>query len=813
MFAVAAGLLMATSCSNEREEVKAEGEAVVTFVAEVPNSVISRAPKALADDAATFGDGTTATNLQYAVYKVTDNADGGTTWTEISELSGNKTINISTTVSLKLVNGQTYAVAFWAEAAEGSIYSFDKTSCKVTANYENVATSNESLDAFYAVKEFTVNGSAQETVELYRPFAQLNIGTGDLAEAKAAGYEITKAGVKVKTYSELNLKNGEVEGDAEEVTFAQAVLPTADFPVMGYNYLTMNYLLMPVDKEADNTVTISYDNANVPERVFNNVPLQRNYRTNIYGNLLTSTTDFTVIIKPEFDGEDNNVEIWDGVSTTEPAVVDDAYVIKTPSEWAWLCKTFTINKNIELAADLDFGDNNLGFFQLNGASVKGNGYTLKNMKLVGDAKCNTTLHTYNASLFFSPSGTVTISDLTVKGAKVVCLHEDRPSDEQVKGHAAVIIATIESGTANVTLKNVHVIGADVYGIQPVAGLVGRTSRAKITIDGCSVEDSYLHNIAMANESGFVATIMGRTDITDNVTITNTVSKNNTIEAYYAARRGEASIQEIAHINIDVTGVTKSDNTVTKTLVPDVTVNNTEELLAALAAGNSPILLNAGTYEIGGASFGSATEEYTLIGADKENSIVKMQKSLYVESAHKLTLKNLTLNIPTGLNYPESEFGYFQRAAGLTVSNCHVNGGLRVNCANTVVENCDFTVTVGNGFDGYAIYYYGANNSKMTVNNCTFDVVKKGIVMYAERECVYNLDVNDCIFTASTTGDKCAIQMHTEKGISGTLNIKNTTATGFYDLHGGLWQDVNNDTGEQTKKFTVTVDGKTVQTAQ
>ena len=296
VFAVAAGLLMATSCSNEREEVKTEGEAVVSFVAELPHSMVNRAPKALAEDVTTFGDGTTATNLNYAVYKV--GTDGA--WTEISDLSGSKTINLQTTVALKLVNGNKYAVAFWADAPS-SIYTFDKANCTITADYTNVATSDESLDAFYAVKEFTVNGSSQETVELYRPFAQLNIGTADLEESAKAGQEIAEAGITVKTYNTLSLKDGAVSGEAD-VTFAKATLPTVTFPVTGYSYLTMNYLLMPADKSSDNTVTISYDNANVPDRVFNNVPLQRNYRTNIYGNLQTSTTEFNVIIKPEFDG-------------------------------------------------------------------------------------------------------------------------------------------------------------------------------------------------------------------------------------------------------------------------------------------------------------------------------------------------------------------------------------------------------------------------------------------------------------------------------------------------------------------------------
>ena len=53
-------------------------------------------------------------------------------------------------------------------------------------------------------------------------------------------------------------------------------------------------------------------------------------------------------------------------------------------------------------------------------------------------------------------------------------------------------------------------------------------------------------------------------------------------------------------------------------------------------------------------------------------------------------------------------------------------------------------------------------------------------------------------------------MHTEWGISGTLDIKNSTATGFAAVHNGLWNELNNNTKEPTTKFAVTVDGVKVQ---
>ncbi len=552
VFAVAAGLLMATSCSNEREEVKAEGEAVVTFVAEVPQSMINRAPKGLAD-ATTFGDGTTATRLNYAVYSV--GADDA--WTLIDDLSKETTINLQTTVSLKLVNGKKYAVAFWADAPS-SIYTFDKANYTVTANYTNAATSEESLDAFFGVKEaFVVNGASQETIELHRPFAQLNIGTADLEDAAAAGQTITAAGVTVKTYNTLNLKDGEVSGEAE-ISFAEAALPTAAFPVTDYKYLTMNYLLMTADKKADNTVTISYDDASgVQDRVFYNVPLQRNYRTNIYGNLLTSTTEFNVIIKPEFDGEDNNMEIWDGVTKTEPAVENDAYIVTKAAEWAWLTSK-TITKNITLTQDIDFGGFTITPICPRGIVFEGNNHFLSNMNIVAPATDN-----YSVGLFYGTAMQgATLKNFTVKDAKVTSTNPNN-------GMAAVVLGDAQ-GSQVVTIENVHVINGEVCGVKAVAGLVGfSASGMTLNVTNCSVKNTTIKNLSVDGESGYVASLVGRVVGTAN--LTDCELENNTIKAFYAASRGAASIDAIAGVNsgatLNTTNVEGDDTvTITKKLV-------------------------------------------------------------------------------------------------------------------------------------------------------------------------------------------------------------------------------------------------------
>jgi hypothetical protein len=71
----------------------------------------------------------------------------------------------------------------------------------------------------------------------------------------------------------------------------------------------------------------------------------------------------------------------------------------------------------------------------------------------------------------------------------------------------------------------------------------------------------------------------------------------------------------------------------------------------------------------------------------------------------------------------------------------------------------------------------------------------------------NMNVDGCTFTSSNAStDKAAIQMHTERGISGVLKINDSTATGFAAINGGLWNELNNQTGVLTNVFEKYVNG-------
>ncbi len=292
-------MLFATSCETDADvTLKAGKTSVVTFSVGTPE-IVSRA----------YSDGLTATVLQYAVYDEDGELLPALTVTD-GEIHG------STTVNLKLTTGKEYSVIFWA-AAPNAPYTvdFDKKTMKV--DYTGALSNDENRDAFYKYHTFKVAGTQTEVIELKRPFAQLNVGTNDYVDAAKAGYVPTKSAVTVSNiYNTLNFADGTVSGN-EAITFDYNTIPVGEtFPVQGYEYLSMNYLLVAAQKSL---VEIKFgytetDANDAMTRTVGSVPVQRNYRTNIFGQLFTSDVAINVEIVPEYEVPDYDVEIENPVA-------------------------------------------------------------------------------------------------------------------------------------------------------------------------------------------------------------------------------------------------------------------------------------------------------------------------------------------------------------------------------------------------------------------------------------------------------------------------------------------------------------------
>ena len=269
-----------------------------------------------------YGDGATAKTVYVHVYQ--QDADGNLTYIEpaaegasLKTPSQSLTLNgLKATYSTRLVTGQTYTFVFWAQA-DNAPYTYDTEAKTITVNYASAAGNDESRDAFYNVlPNVKIEGAYTASVQLARPFAQLNFGvtSEDYAAAKAAGLTVTDATVTLThAATSLNLLKGTTTGD-ETVTFAKAALPeNANLTAGGkdYKYVAMDYVLVGKATKtlSDVTLTLTATGAQstTPKFTYSNVPLQANYRTNIVGNLFTSPAEVQIEITPGFGTPDNIV--------------------------------------------------------------------------------------------------------------------------------------------------------------------------------------------------------------------------------------------------------------------------------------------------------------------------------------------------------------------------------------------------------------------------------------------------------------------------------------------------------------------------
>lgn len=285
LLGLAAIAFFATSCENKLGPDKAtDGMTSVSFSLNAP--VI--ATKAEAG----------AMQLQYAVY----NGSGS----EISELRGTDIAieNGQATVTLQLMEGQPYSIIFWA-AAEGAPYTVDFENKKMTIDQTSVTSFDSNGDAFYAYTEFTAGNHPAE-VTLSRPFAQVNLGSGDYTLAAAQGYDHSTSTIKITNVpTTLNLVDGTV-GDAADVTFAapSEAFTAEAFPVEGYEYLTKNYVLVGSAKGVVDIEFAYTFGGEAKTRTIGSVPVQRNYRTNIYGNLFTSAVTMSIKLDEAYAGSE-----------------------------------------------------------------------------------------------------------------------------------------------------------------------------------------------------------------------------------------------------------------------------------------------------------------------------------------------------------------------------------------------------------------------------------------------------------------------------------------------------------------------------
>ena len=734
---MAATMIFATSCENELEVGAAGEESVVSFTIATPD-MGSRA----------YSDGKTATVLQYAVY----NAAGE----ELTDLTvtddDNVEIKGSTTVNLKLTTGNTYSVIFWA-AAPNAPYTVDFANKKMTVNYANAVSNDENRDAFYKYHEFTVTGAQTEAIQLKRPFAQLNIGTSDYAASASAGYTPTKSAVTVKqVYTKLNLMNGNVDEDSKvDAVFAESAIDrNQTFPVANCEYIAMNYLLVGADKETVDVEFTYTDGTNAKPRTVGSVPVQRNYRTNIYGELLTSEVGVNVEIKPEYDGAHVAEALFLAAATGGEVTLTEDVVLTTPLE---VQANMVLNlANNKLAGSINVAD---------GVELTVNNGTIENTNKENSGIESTGKLTLNNVEITSARHAVRIEggEAVINGGT----YEVAPA----AGTKMTVHALNVSGDSEVTIKGGTFIGAKGT-IADSGSAVNVQSGASVTIEGGDFSGGKNKTLACG---GTLIVKGGSFDQNP---------ANYIAEGYKTVINGEKWFV-----------VAESTEAVATTAA---------EITNAIENGATEIVLAAGEYVLPSSAkgktitfVGSANAEdvkvaVTKIGAGGENCD-------YALDGSTVTFENITITTNS------STYIGYARCNG-TYKNCIINGTYTLY-GNSVFENCTFNVSG----DVYNIWTWGAPEATFT--NCTFNCDGKSLLLYGQANT--KLTVNNCTFNDNgTISGKAAIEIGNDYNSSYELIVNNTTVNGFDINPNGfvtgttLWANKNSMPADKLK---VTVDGK------
>ncbi len=316
-----AAMLFASCAQDElvSNEAGSGDEIVATFELTTPQGIQTRA----------IGDGTSADVVACAVYDAAGNELEALRNNELT-VSGKKA-----TYSIRLVKGQSYRVAFFAYNKAAAAY--DVTDMKNIKVKDSQKSNIEARDAFTAYIDVTASetmNAVKKEVRLYRPFAQLNLGSvvADIEAAKKAGIVVKNTKVTVENmYTAFSAYQDEVVGGTSTQVFEMNAQPTDALSANGetYDYLALNYILVgdTLDPKALTTVTFEWEAENgyknSPATEFNNVPVQRNYRTNILGYLLTNPAEFNIVIDEEFKKPDHEYIIAGGTEAN-PAPLEDA---------------------------------------------------------------------------------------------------------------------------------------------------------------------------------------------------------------------------------------------------------------------------------------------------------------------------------------------------------------------------------------------------------------------------------------------------------------------------------------------------------
>ena len=708
-------LLAFTACqSDELANGGRNGEVAVSFSVQLPgngNDAVTRA--------ATAGDGTSVNRCIMEIY-LNDELYS-------RQIGAIQPEGLTAGFDVRLVTSQTYKFVFWADHVESVEGEAIKTDLHYnTADLRNISmqgdyngsSKDDTRDAFFASLEKLVTNAFSESVELTRPFGQLNIKTEDLASIpnnqKEAFVPVT-AGLSFKNlYTGFNAATGNLLGEPTAVAYK-----AASDVVDANGNLTVDYLFAPNTAGGQHLVnmTLAVYNAaggQITTKDLNNIPVQRNYKTNVTGNLLTVDSKVNVTVAPAFSSPALSETVIEVASVSEVAEAlktnTNVVVTEAPKEAATISLPKYESGDVAVSITLPETSNDI---TINYVSDESGGNAPKEL--------NITAPSASKIIIDALESTVTLNGQSYTAVEAT-----------TADNTLIVESSVTIGTLTLKKGNVKLYGKITTSVSKDTGWSG-------TIIRCLDNQQSYDNLIADNVSGYTSILIEREASFDaskaSANASATVGKPMKIAANATIAHLKMHVDQAAVSPIEI--IDGAANVV----FDDLTVSSTNEqsLVKVVGTGqkvtirNGSLLLTSGKSNQSGFNIQNGGHENTItalledtyigFGATKVN-VDKSQDYTYTdEKKNDFTKSAWSRAITVGYNSAKAYDG--TAVTNLTVNRCVFEGVYYViNTLHNVSLNVDVDDSVLDGRAAFNIWStakagstFNVKNSKLIGRNC------------------------------------------------------------------------------------------------
>ena len=718
-FLLMAGIILLTFTACQSDELAnggRNGEVAASFSVQLPgngNNAVTRA--------ATAGDGTSVNRCIMEIY-LNDELYS-------RQIGAIQSDGLTAGFDVRLVTSQTYKFVFWADHVESVEGEAIKTDLHYnTADLRNISmqgdyngsSKDDTRDAFFASLEKLVTNAFSESVELTRPFGQLNIKTEDLAsipDNQKEEFVPVTAGLSFKNlYTGFNAATGDLLGEPTAVAY-KAASAVAD----ANGNLTVDYLFAPNTAGGQHLVnmTLAVYNAaggQITTKDLNNIPVQRNYKTNVTGNLLTVDSKVNVTVAPAFSSPALSETVIEVASVSEVAEAlktnTNVVVTEAPKEAATISLPKYESGDVAVSITLPETSQDITINY-----TKETGEESKN----APKELNITAPSASKIIIDASESTVTLNGQSYTTVEAT-----------TADNTLIVESSVTIGTLMLKKGNVKLYGKITTSVSKDTGWSG-------TIIRCLDNQQSYDNLIADNVSGYTSILIEREASFDaskaSANAAATVGKPMKIAANATIAHLKMHVDQAAVSPIEI--IDGAANVV----FDDLTVSSTNEqsLVKVVGTGqkvtirNGSLLLTSGKSNQSGFNIQNGGHENTItalledtyigFGATKVN-VDKSQDYTYTdEKKNDFTKSAWSRAITVGYNSAKAYDG--TAVTNLTVNRCVFEGVYYViNTLHNVSLNVDVDDSVLDGRAAFNIWStakagstFNVKNSKLIGRNC------------------------------------------------------------------------------------------------